>query len=139
MTNFIRPQLILWCENIGFLALIILSWANELLDLPHHVFDIHTRGNWRESAMESIIILIVWLSVHAVTKRLLRRLYYLEGFLRLCAWCRKVARDEEWLSLEQYVERDFRVQTSHGMCPDCAKRWGQEKPPVSVAEWREGS
>ncbi len=134
MTNLKRPQLILWYENIGFLAIIILSWANELLDLPRHIFGGNTRVNWREAAMETVLVLIVWLSVHVVTKRLLARLYYLEGFLRICAWCRKVAHDDEWLTMEQYFERGFRLKTSHAMCPDCAKGWNQELPPVSAAE-----
>ncbi len=139
MTNIKRPQLILWCENIGFFALIILSWVNELLDFPHYVFDTHSRGNWRESVIETVAILIVWLSVHAVSKRLLSRLYYLEGFLRICAWCRKVAHEDEWLSLEQYVERGFKIEASHGMCPDCAQRWGQETPSVSAPAQRSHS
>jgi hypothetical protein len=116
-----KPQLILWCEDIGFLAIIFLSWANEFLDLPRHIFGGVTQVNWRESAMETILALIVWLSVHVVTRRVLARLYYLEEFLRLCAWCRKVAHDDEWLSLEEYFNRGFNIKTSHGMCPDCAK------------------
>jgi len=123
MTNLKKPQRILWYENIGFLAIIILSWANELLDLPHYVFGGVTRVNWRESAMETFLVLIVWVSVHVVTRKLLARLYYLESSLRMCAWCRKVAHEDEWLPMEQYFERGFSVRTSHGMCPDCAKSW----------------
>ncbi len=139
MTNIKRPQLILWCENIGFFALIVLSWANELLDFPHYIFGIHPQGNWRESAIETLAILTVWLSVHTVSKRLLSRLYYLEGFLRICAWCRKVAHEDEWLPLEQYVERGFKIEASHGMCPDCAQSWSQETLPVSAPERRSHS
>ena len=101
MTNLKKPQRMLWYENIGFLAIIILSWANELLDLPRHVFGGNTQVNWHESAMESFLVLVVWVSVHVVTRRLLARLYYLEGSLRICAWCRKVGYEDKWLSLEQ--------------------------------------
>lgn len=123
MTNLKKPRRILWYENIGFLAIIILSWANELLDLPRHLFGGDTRVNWRESAMETFLVLIVWVSVHVVTRKLLARLYYLEGSLRICAWCRKVAHEDEWLPLEQYFEQGYSVRTSHAMCPDCAKSW----------------
>ncbi len=122
MRNIKKPQLILWCENIGFSAMILLSWANEFLDLPRHVFGGNTQINWRESAMETVLVLIVWTTVHVVTKRLLERLYYLEGFIHVCAWCRKVAHGDEWLPLEKYFERGFSIKTSHGMCPECAKK-----------------
>jgi hypothetical protein len=130
MTSFKKPQRILWYENIGFLAIIVLSWGNEFLDLPRHVFGGDTRVNWRESVMETILVLVVWVSVHVVTKKLLARLYYLEGFLRICAWCRKVAHGDEWLPLEEYFERGFNIRTSHGMCSDCAKKAMRNDPDV---------
>jgi hypothetical protein len=128
MTNLKKPQRILRYENIGFLAIITLSWANELLDLPRHVFGGETQVNWREGAMETILVLIVWFLVHVVTKKLLARLHYLERFLRICAWCRKVAHEDEWVPLEQYFKRGFNVETTHGICPDCAKKVGPMEP-----------
>ena len=128
MTSLKMPRRILWYENIGFLAIIIMSWANELLDLPRHVFGGDTRVNWRESVMETILVSMVWLAVHVVTKRLLDRLYYLEGFLRVCSWCRKVAHDDEWLPLEEYFKRGFSIQTTHGVCPDCARKMVPKEP-----------
>ena len=124
----------MWYENIGFLTIIILSWANELLELPRYVFGGDTRINWRESAMETVVVLMVWLVVHVVTKKLLARLYHLEGFLKICAWCRKVAREDEWLSMEMFFERGFSVKTSHGMCPDCARKMMPEDPNAPTEE-----
>ena len=117
-----KPQLILWYEDLGFFGIIILSWLNEMIDLPHHLFGGNTQINWRESAMETLVVLVVWILVHRVTKKLLKRLYYLEGFIRICAWCRKVNHDDEWLPIEQYFERGFDMKTSHAMCPECAKK-----------------
>lgn len=116
------PRRILWYENAGFLAIIALSWANELLDLPRLVFGGETRINWHESVLETFLVLLVWIPVHLVTRRLLARLYYLEGFLRVCAWCRKVAHEDQWLPLEQYFAQGLSIQTSHGICPECASK-----------------
>jgi hypothetical protein len=117
-----KAQRILWYENIGFFSIILLSWINELLDLPHRLFGDITQINWHEGAMETTLILLVWVPVHLVTKRLVDRLHYLEGFFRMCAWCRKVAHDDEWMPLERYLERGFQIKTSHGICPDCSRK-----------------
>ncbi len=122
MTNLKKPRRIMLFENIGFIAVILLSWANEFFDLPRRVFGGHTQVNWRESAMETLLVLIVWGSVHVVTKKLLARLYYLEGFLRVCAWCRKIGQDDAWLPLEEFFSKGFDVKTSHGICPACAEK-----------------
>ncbi|MDA8159139.1 MAG: hypothetical protein M0T76_00220 [Desulfobacteraceae bacterium] len=113
---------ILWYENLGFLALILLFWANELLDLPRLLFGGKTRMNWREAALESLLTLAVWLVVHLLTRRLLARLHYLERFLKVCAWCRKIGEGDDWLPMEQYFLRKFDTKTSHGICPDCAEK-----------------
>ncbi len=70
---------ILWYESIGFLMLIALfvDWMNFT-------------DTWHESAVESLAVLGVWLVVYYFTKRLVSRLYYLEGFLPVCAWCKKI-------------------------------------------------
>lgn len=48
-----------------------------------------------------------------------RRLHYLEEFVRVCAWCRKLNVGEEWIPVEEFFERKFETMTSHGMCPAC--------------------
>jgi hypothetical protein len=122
MINRNKPQRILWYEASGFLFIIVLSWVDELFNLPSLLFGGTEHSNWREAAMETIIVLTVWLIVFLLTRRLLARLYYLEKFLRVCAWCRKIGRGDEWLSMEQYFDKDFDVKTSHGLCPACAKK-----------------
>jgi hypothetical protein len=110
---------ILWYEAIGFLAIIVLSWVNELSDLPHIVSGVKYIPNWRESALETQIVLLVAIPVMVFTKRLVSRLYYLEGFLRVCSWCKKLEHNGEWIPLEEFFESKFQTATSHGMCSAC--------------------
>jgi hypothetical protein len=110
---------ILWYEGLGFLAIIVLSWTNELSDLPHIISGVQYVPNWRESALETPIVLLVAIPVMIFTKRLVSRLYYLEGFLRVCAWCKKLEHNGEWIPLEEFFERKFQTETSHGMCLAC--------------------
>ena len=110
---------ILWYEGIGFLAIIALSWLNELSDLPHVVSGVKYIPNRWESALETPIVLLVAIPVMILSKRLISRLHYLEGCLRVCAWCKKLDHDSEWMPLEKFFEKQFQTKTSHGMCPAC--------------------
>jgi hypothetical protein len=101
---------ILWYESAGFLMLILLSWLDEF------------HATWHESAVESAAVLAVWSIVFYFTRRLVSRLYYLERFLRVCAWCRKINLDDKWMPLEQYFAVGFHTETTHGVCPECAQK-----------------
>jgi len=117
-----HTDLILWVEAIGFTTIITLSWLNEMIGLPGLLFGTTSSENWHEAAIETAIALLVWLGVHIMTKRLLQRLHYLEEFLRVCAWCHKINHNDEWMPIEEYFNRKFATKTSHGMCPDCARK-----------------
>jgi hypothetical protein len=55
MSALKRVSRILWYEAIGFLSIIVLSWVNELSDLPHLISGVPYVPNWRESALETPI------------------------------------------------------------------------------------
>jgi hypothetical protein len=128
MTTTKTSSQLLWYEAFGFLLIIALSWLNELLSLPSRVFGGVPHSNWRESAMESLVALAVWLGLFLITKRILQRLYYLENFIRVCAWCRKIGEGDKWLSLEEYFSEGFAIKTSHGICSECANNLRAKRP-----------
>ena len=111
------------CVSLGFGLMILLAWVDEFFGLSVLVFGggIHI-PDWRDAAMASVLILIVWAAVFIIMRRLLAHLVYLEGFLRVCAWCRKVGYKDKWLPLEQYFAEGFHIGTTHGMCPACFKK-----------------
>ena len=113
---------ILWIEASGFSLLIALSWLTEVVRIPHFLFGEAFIPNWHRALLRTVVIFLVWASVYAATKRLLKRLHYLEDFLRICSWCRRVDHDGEWLELEKYFSSKFATPTTHGMCPDCLKK-----------------
>jgi hypothetical protein len=117
---------ILWNENLGFILLIALSWLSEGLRIPHLLFGESFVPNWHRAILRTVVITLIWLWVNAVTKRLLKRLHYLEDFIRMCGWCRKVCYQGEWLTLEKYLNSKYAVHTTHGMCPDCLKQTVEE-------------
>lgn len=99
------------------------SWLNELVVLPHWGLGADDHLNWPEVILETTAIVATWFIVMLFTRRLIRRMVYLEGFLRVCAWCRKVDAEEKWTSIENYFGRGSDVETSHALCPECRQKW----------------
>ena len=127
MTNQSKTKRILWYEGLGFLFLILLSWLDELISLPQLIFgEVPHPGSIHEAIIETVAIVAVGIVVLFFTKRLMQRLFYLEDFLRVCAWCRKIGYDGKWITLEDYFDQGFGIQTSHGMCPECLIRWAEK-------------
>ena len=96
-------------------------WAAEVLRIPHHFFGGSPDFVWSRILIRTSVLLVIWLTVHLTTSRLLKRLHELEEFLRICSWCRKVDDRGEWLTMEEYFDTRFHTGTSHGICPVCAK------------------
>ena len=109
--------------SLGFGVVIVLTWVAELTDLPHRVFggDPHV-NDWRDAALSTVLILLVWAISFVLMRRLVAHLLYLEGFLKVCSWCRRVGYKDKWLPLEKYFAEGFHVETTHGMCPECFKK-----------------
>jgi len=114
---------VLWYESFGFGLILLLSWLNKVVDLPHLLVggDLHA-SKWRDSTIETVLILLILAFVHSLTRRLVMQLHHLEGMLRVCAWCRKVGHGKRWMQLEEYFAEDFKIGTTHGVCPDCLKK-----------------
>ncbi len=110
-------------QNVGFLAIIVLCYLDELLKLPSLIFSNHPfEFVYRRSTLEMLLFLAVWLLVSGSTHRLLKRVRQLEDFMRVCAWCRRIDYKGEWMRLEDFMEQGFDTPTTHGICPECLQR-----------------
>jgi len=48
----------------------------------------------------------------------------LSGLMPICAWCKKIRDDQGyWTQLESYLSHHTEAEFSHGMCPDCEKKF----------------
>jgi hypothetical protein len=110
---------VLWYEIAAFSLLVALSWADELFGVPALLFGGSHQPNFREASLETVIILIVAIPMVIRTRRVVARLFYLEGFLRVCAWCKKVEHEGDWVPIAEFFQQRFDAKTSHGMCPAC--------------------
>jgi DNA-binding response OmpR family regulator len=51
----------------------------------------------------------------------------LSGLLPICAGCKKIRDDKGyWNQVETYIQKNSDAKFSHGMCPDCIKKWYPE-------------
>lgn len=124
-----NPSLVVLYEAVGFLAIIMLSWLDELIGLPYLLFDgAPHHPDFRESAMETMAVLFIATPILLLSRRLVSRLFYLEKFLKICAWCKRVDAGDRWVPMDKYLAAGFGQRTTHGMCPDCYAKMKNEPP-----------
>jgi hypothetical protein len=112
-------------ETIGFVVAIVACWVTEWLDPPF---------NPVQAAVMSALIAGLGAATVYWTSRIVRRITFLEGFLVICAGCKRLRVDEHWEPIDAFLQRHSDLALSHGMCPACIERWyGPELragPPV---------
>jgi hypothetical protein len=119
---------IVWYEIAAFGVIVAISWANELGGLARRLFGGTYAPNWQDAATETGIALGVAIPTVLLTWRLSQRLHHLEGFLRVCSWCHKVGRGDDWISFEKFLAQELKTQTTHGICPACSRKLEEERP-----------
>src|SRR5258705_13935702 len=118
-----RPTKVLLYQSLGFLAIIAVCMLDELIGLFSLIFgDQAYISNFRESILKGVLIFGVWLLVAGSTRRVLEHMRYLEAFMKVCAWCRRIEHRGRWMPLEQFFEQGFDTPTSHGICGDCLEK-----------------
>jgi len=106
-----------------FFIVTIVLWLDEFVDLPYRFLGApQTPYRPQEYIVEAVSVLIVAIVVIPTTLLILRRLRRVERFLRVCAWCRKVWVDDEWVNFEEYALKMHSLKSSHGICEECVTR-----------------
>ena len=113
-------KFILAIELIGFGSVMFLIWLDEFLDLPFRYLGApKTPPRPQEYWFETCAVLLLGTVIVVATLWVFRRLRFLEDFIRVCAWCRKVDVGGEWVTFEDYMKLQHDVKSTHGICPTC--------------------
>ena len=108
------------------LLFLCITLGNEIIDVPHYVFnDAPTLYSQRfgEIIIELFIFFIIIAIQILLFKKLSKRIRILEGFIPICANCKKIRnREDQWEQMEKYITQHSLAQFSHGICPDCAEQ-----------------
>jgi len=110
-------------QNLGFLVILLICYLDDLLKLPALVFSGHPFAFlFRRTTLEFLLVLAVWFLVSNSTRRILEHVQYLEKFMRVCAWCRRIHFQGEWMPLEKFMRQGFDTPTTHGICTECLQK-----------------
>ena len=129
MSRQSHPRTVLVYEAVAFAAILAIVWIDEIFEIPEALLRPYTRHPelW-EGLLETVAIVAIAATILRMTRRVLSRLFYLESFLKVCAWCRKIQREDRWVTIEEYLASGFATRTTHGMCPECASGVGENEP-----------
>jgi hypothetical protein len=121
-----RPiRYIFICQAVILLTFLALTFANEMLDLPHLMLG-DQATTWGQRSGEICIELFIFCAAIALEVflfiRLARRIKILEGFLHICAGCKRIQVQDRWVQLEKYISEHSQAEFSHSLCPECMKR-----------------
>ena len=109
-----------------FLLFMCLTLGNEIIDIPHYVFnDAPTSFSQRfgEIIIEVFIFFIIMTIQILLFMKLYKRIRFLEGFITICARCKKIRNvEDQWEKMEKYIEQHSLARFSHSVCPDCARQ-----------------
>jgi hypothetical protein len=103
---------VLGFEAAGFCLAAAACWVTEWFDPPFNV---------QQVLLLSAVILALGAGTIYWTRRMILRIKFLEGFLVICAGCKKVRLDGEWVAIERFLDESSDLRLSHGMCPKCAE------------------
>ena len=101
-------------EALGFATIALFTGVNNLLLSG-------VESNLSHTLVALSLITMVAAPILYMTHRLVKHYYYIAEFLRVCAWCRRIESNGEWVLLEMFVKQSFDQATSHGVCPKCAE------------------
>jgi hypothetical protein len=128
MPKQLRPSKVFVYQSIGFLAIIAVCMFDEVVGLTSLILGEQPYiSNFRGSILKMLLVLGVWLVVAGSTRRVIARIRYLEGFMKVCAWCHRIEHQHHWMPLEEFLKKGFDTPTSHGICIDC-----QDKMKVAI-------
>ena len=108
----------LW-QFASFAMLLLLIWANEILDLGSLIYGAQPKSTdvIRACLLSACVIVTAIITVghtYVQQKRMI------SGIVTVCAKCHKVRVDEDaWQQIEVYVGNLQPVRFSHGLCPAC--------------------
>jgi integral membrane sensor domain MASE1 len=65
----------------------------------------------------------------------LKQVKQLSGFIPICASCKKIRDDKGfWNDVAEYITEHSEAQFTHGLCPDCMKKWYPDYVAESAIE-----
>ena len=119
----------------GFVGLIVIFALDDYSDLPARSFGAYIKPAIRphEFAIKAVAALVLFIIVLGVLRQAILRIQRLSHMLTMCAWCRKVLVNGEWISIDQFLQQRRNTTSSVGLCPDCYSQKVVANPASQVS------
>jgi hypothetical protein len=125
------------CLGLGVLSLLPIAGAFLLIN------GIGALASWQRNHRRRQVYL-AWMQETQLRQQLeqaLAEVKTLQGMLSICAWCKRIRNEDEWLPVEEYVKERSQADFTHGICPHCLgqqlKKQGYPSP-ASDRSWLSG-
>ncbi len=96
-----------------------------MFDVQNFVFG-DQATSWSQRSGEILIEMTVFFAVIVLElclfRHLIGKIKILEGFLPICANCKKIRHQDQWEQIESYISKNSLACFSHSLCPDCQKK-----------------
>lgn len=93
---------------------------------------------WITATNRVLALAAIWTTAVLAWRHLQAReqINALQNLLPMCASCKKIRDDKGcWGELEHYLETRTRATLSHGICPECMRKWYPEFYPQVVEQY----
>jgi hypothetical protein len=131
-TSYLPP--IITLAVAGFIGLIVIFALDEYWDLPARSFgEMLKPVRPFEFSIKVVAALCLFITVLGVLREAIHRIQRLSHMLTMCAWCRRVSVDGEWISIDQFLQQRKNTTSSIGLCPDCYGQRAADKPAAAAA------
>lgn len=82
---------------------------------------------WVDTGTSCMVRVVALMAFATLTRHLRRQadeIHLLRGILPICAHCKKIRDSQgQWHQIESYISSQTEARFSHGICPDCMKRF----------------
>jgi hypothetical protein len=124
-TSYLPP--IMTLAVAGFVGLIVVFALDEYWDLPARSFGTLLKPiRPYEFSIKVVATLCLFITVLGVLREAIHRIQHLSRMMTMCAWCRRVAVEGDWISIDQFLQQRKNTTSAVGVCPDCYAK--QAKP-----------
>ena len=97
--------------------------ANDYIVKPYDVEELQVRIGVGRKVIELQSLLAGRI---AELQEAMAQIKTLRGLLPICMYCKKIRDDKQyWQQVEGYIAKHSEAQFSHGICPDCYKKYFQ--------------
>jgi hypothetical protein len=112
----------------GFIGLIVIFALDEYWDLPARSFGAMLKPiRPYEFSIKVVAALCLFITVLGVLREAILRIQRLSHMLTMCAWCRRVSVEGDWISIDQFLQQRKNTSSSVGLCPDCYSTKASQK------------